>query len=409
LRPIVFVEQFYYPDGWGGTELPLTVTMALATTGSQVEVVCGSDQYAPLHGDPGPDPRSRGVRITRIPALMGGRIHDRKLVRQLWFSLCLLPCLIFRRRPRSLISQTNPPLAVLITSLAARLWRCPLIIIAMDVYPEVLIAHGTVRASSLFARLLRRLFAWSYRSADRIVSLGPVMTRRLEAKTNKKHGIVEISNWATGPLAMVRTSSLSESLGLPGGIRLLYSGNLGIGHEFDTLLAGFAKALEAEPSISLVIVGAGKRLPEVRQAVAALRVGHAVRFIDLVPAARLPESMGLADVGLVTLRQGFEGLMVPSKLFGYLGRGIPVLYVGPPSDIDFYIARSGGGVSIRNGDANGVADAIQRFQSDPTWRVALGRAGSSYSQLEGSAEHCLRSYLELVRDVHRTAELKGIP
>ena len=101
--------------------------------------------------------------------------------------------------------------------------------------------------------------------------------------------------------------------------------------------------------------------------------------------------------------------MVPSKLFGYLARGIPVLYIGPPSDIDFYLARSEGGVSIRNGDASAVAEAIQRFQSDPTWRAALGRAGSSYSRLEGSAGHSLRSYLELVGDVHRRAGLKGIP
>ena len=399
MKPIVFVEQFYYPDGWGGTEFPLALTAALAASGSQLEVICGSDQYAAVQGDPGPDPRSRGIRITRIPALLGGRVHDRKLLRQIWFCLCLVPCLVFRRRPRLLVSQTNPPLAVLITSFAALLWRCPLIIIAMDVYPEVLTAHGTVREDSLFARLLGRLFAWSYRSADRIVSLGPVMTRILEAKTNQKHGIAEISNWATGPLDTVRTSSLSEALALPQGIRLLYSGNLGIGHEFDTLLAGFAKALEVEPSIGLVIVGAGKRLPEVRQAVATLGIGHAVRFQDLVPTAQLPETMGLADVGVVTLRQGFEGLMVPSKLFGYLARGIPVLYIGPPSDVDFYLGRSGGGVAIRSGDVSGVSAAIQRFQADVAWRSALGQAGSSYSRLEGSAERSLRRYLELVREV----------
>ncbi len=210
-----------------------------------------------------------------------------------------------------------------------------------------------------------------------------------------------------GPLDTVRASSLSKSLALPAGITLLYSGNLGIGHEFDTFLAGFAKALEAEASISLVIVGVGKRLPEVRETVARLGIAHAVRFLDLVPAARLPESMGLADVGVVTLRQGFEGLMVPSKLFGYLARGIPVLYIGPPSDIDFYIGRSGGGVAIRNGDANAVAAAILRFQSDLAWRLALGRAGASYSRLEGSAGHNLRRYLEVVRDV--IAANEGIP
>jgi glycosyltransferase involved in cell wall biosynthesis len=230
------------------------------------------------------------------------------------------------------------------------------------------------------------------------------MTQILQTKIQRKEGIVEISNWATGPLNKLRDSPLAESLALPEGARLLYSGNLGIGHEFDTLLAGFAKALESGTSMTLVIAGAGKRVPEVRRAVAALGIGDAVRFMDPVPAVRLPESMGLADVGVVTLRPGFEGLMVPSKLFGYLARGIPVLYIGPPSDIDVYIERSGGGVSIRNGDVSGVSEAILRFQSDTAWRSSLGRAAATYSRREGGAEQGLCRYLELVRGC-----IEGIP
>ena len=51
---VVFVEQFYYPEGWGGAELPRDLTIHLAASGEQVEVICGSEQYAPVEGDPSP-------------------------------------------------------------------------------------------------------------------------------------------------------------------------------------------------------------------------------------------------------------------------------------------------------------------------------------------------------------------
>lgn len=401
MNRIVFVEQFYYPEGWGGAELTRDVTIALAKAGFDVEVICGTDQYSPVDGDPGPDPQSLGVRINRIPSLLSGRIHERKLLRQLWFYLRLVPRLAIRARPRLFISQTNPPLGVVLTALAAKIWRCPLIIIAMDVYPEALVAYGVVRAKSPLGRALRSLFDWSYRSAERIVSLGPVMTQRLRAKGPKPSAIVEISNWATGPLTLAPRDGnrLRASLSLRDGLTILYSGNLGVGHEFETLLEGFAAALRSDDSLTLVVIGVGKRLREVRDTVARLRIDSAVRFLDFLPADRLPESMGLADVAVVTLREGFEGLIVPSKLLGYMARGLPVLYVGPPSDIDHYLQASGAGVSIRNGDLATVEAAILRMSRERDFTAALGAAGRETYERELAREHGLARYVALVHDV----------
>jgi glycosyltransferase involved in cell wall biosynthesis len=401
LNRVIFVEQFYYPEGWGGAELPRELTMALTRAGFAVEVICGSDPYTPVVGDPGPDPSSFGVRIRRVPALFHAPIHRAKLLRQAWFYLFLAPLLLFRRRPSLFISQTNPPLAVVLTAVAARFWRRPLLIIAMDIYPEVLVAHGLLGHGSLLGGVVRRLFEWTYRSAHTIVSLGPVMTRRLRDKQIPAAKIVEISNWATGPLDLLRadTNPLREELRLQDGLTLLYSGNLGLGHEFDTLLEGFALALRSQSRLNLVFVGTGKRVEEVRAVVAKLGIAHAVRMIGFLPSERLPESMGLADVCIVTLRPGFEGLIVPSKLFGYIARGLPVLYVGPDSDVDHFIARCRCGVSIRNGDVKAVADAILRLSSDRSLVASLGAAGKDAYVRELSRERAVGKYLDVVHRI----------
>jgi len=395
---IVFVEQFYYPDGWGGAELPLDLTVHLAQAGFAVEVICGSDQYAPLEGDPPADPRAQGVRIRRIPALLRGNIHRAKLLRQVWFYLALAPLLLLRRAPDLFVTQTNPPLAVILVALAARLWRRPLIIIAMDVYPDVLLAH---RTGGRLGHMLAGPFAWAYRQAQRVVALGPVMRGRLEHKGVSAARIVEIPNWATGTQgrAPQEANALRREWALEGKFVLLYSGNLGLAHEFGTLLRGIRRARDALPSLRVVFIGRGSRLAEVKQQVSELGIEAIVHFSDLLPARRLPESFGIADVAVVTLRAPFAGLVVPSKLQGYMARGIPTLYIGPDSDIERFIERAAGGICLRCDDVPGVARALIELAGNRERLAELGARAREFYEREFAREHGLARYEAVIGSV----------
>jgi colanic acid biosynthesis glycosyl transferase WcaI len=395
---IVFVEQFFYPEGWGGAQLPRDVTIDLARSGAAVEVVCGSDQYATVEGDATEDPTSSGVRIRRIPRLIGGDIHRLKLLRQLWFYACALPMLLFRRRPDLIVTQTNPPLVVPIAMLAAAVHRRPGMIIAQDVYPEVMLAHGMLEPGSPASRLLARLFAWAYRRARTVVSLGPVMTQRLLAKGVARERVVEICNWATGEESVVRGSAnrLRGEWGLDGCFVLLYSGNLGIAHDVETPIRA-VQALRARlPNLRLLFVGKGSRLGQAQALVRELGLDDAVQFRGFVPLELLPHSQGLADAALVTLLPGFEGLVVPSKLLGYMARGVPTLYVGPDSDVARFIERSRGGASVAAGDVAACTRVVEQWVADPTALRTAGDAAASYYTAELSRQRGLKAYREAV-------------
>lgn len=399
MRPtIVFIEQFFYPDGWGGAQLPRDLATYLARSGYDVEVICGSDQYAAVEGARSADPRDSGVRIRRVPALFGGPIHRLKLLRQLWFYVAVVPLLFLRRRPALLIQQTNPPLGVVLGAIAARLWRRPQVIIAMDLYPEVLFAAQAVRPGSALARILGAVFCWSYRSAARVISLGPVMTDRLIKKDIDPGKIAVIPNWSTGSDGIVRGAAnrLANEWGLSRKFVVLYSGNLGIGHEFETFLTGFKQAAESIPDLFLVIIGKGSRLAECKATVTSLGLDSRVRYSDFVAADRMPESIGLADVALVTLREGFEGVIVPSKFYGYLSRAVPVLYVGPRSDVSITIEDTGCGRVAANGKPEEVSRALVEMNADRALLENLGQAGARAYINGFTAEHALASYGQVV-------------
>lgn len=398
---ILFAEQFYYPDGHGAAQLPVDVTTHLAGAGFAVEVVCGSEPYAPLEGDLPPDPRSKGVKMRRIPALLPGRVQRLRLLRQLWFCLGLTPFLFLRRPPDVFMTQTAPPVVIIIVAAAARLWRRPHVIISMDVYPDVLIAHGGSGGGAILGRILKPAFGWAYRQARRVIALGPFMRKRLEEKGVNTEQVVEIPTWATGALGVVPApdNPLRREWALTDKFVLLYSGNLGLVHEFETLLRGVRQALESVPSLRIVFIGGGGRLEEVRRLVNELGLGDVTRFSELLPAHRLPESFGLADLAVVTLRPEFAGLVVPSKLQGYMARGIPVLYIGPESDVERFIGDAAGGVCLRVNDVQGVADTLVELAADRLRLRQFGDNAQRYYAREFAREHGLARYERVIHSI----------
>ena len=398
---IVFVEQFYYPEGWGGAQIPLDITTALAQAGMGVTVICGRDQYVPAVSRELTDPRDFGVKIRYVPRYLLRRETWKGTMAQIGFCVAA-SAMLFRRRPSIVVVQTNPPLIVVAMSLSASLLRCPLVIIAQDLYPEVMVAHGMIGERSLRGRFLTRIFGLAYRRATAVVSLGPRMTSRLLQKRVALTRICEISNWATGGLGLVTGSAncFRRDWGLTGKFVLLYSGNMGVAHDVDTVLRAIGAARGELSNLRLVVVGQGGRIAQAEQLSLELGIVELVQFRPLVSAELLPQTLGIADIALVSLRPGFEGLVVPSKLLGHMARGVPTLYVGPrDGDVAQLIDKSGGGLNITNGDVAGMAGLLVELAHDPRRLREMGESAQRYYESHLSRANGLRHYENLINRV----------
>ena len=397
---VVLVEQYFFPEGWGGAEIPRDIALALREAGLDVDVLCSKDQYAPMEMETAQDPASHGIRILRVPRISPGPVERFKMLRILWFCWYALLRLIVHRNVDVYVTQTNPLLIVPTVAAVAFLRRKPFVIVAQDLYPEALFASGHAHARSAFGRTLRGLFAWSYRRAARVVALGSFMRERIAEKGVHANRIRIISNWATGDIRSIGAgrNPLRTEWGLDGRFVILYSGNLGVGHEFDTFLRGVQRALNAGVNAAVVFVGTGGRLPEVRALVSALGLSDSVAFKGFVPANVLPFSLGIADLAVVTLRQGFQGIIVPSKLLGYMARGIPALYIGPDSDIAQMIRDADCGACCLPGDAGAVAELILRAAADRALLRRWGENGRRCYSTRFERTLALRQYVEVVHE-----------
>jgi len=272
--------------------------------------------------------------------------------------------------PDVIVGLSSPPFVGMLAVVAARLRGSRSVYWAMDVHPDVAFALGAVSPGGPAGRLLAASSRWTLRSADLVIALGETMRERLEAQGAR---VVEVvHNWADEGIDPHGGGALRAERGWEDRCVVLYSGNFGLAHEFDTLLDA-AALLSGHREILFAFAGAGPRRAEVEQRLRSSG-GRNIEFLPPVPRPQLGASLASADLHAVTLRPGVAGLLVPSKIYGILAAGRPTLYVGPEVGEVFEIVRSGCGTAVRIGDSESLGREILTYANDPSRREREGRA-----------------------------------
>jgi glycosyltransferase involved in cell wall biosynthesis len=250
----------------------------------------------------------------------------------------------------------------------------------MDMWPDVAEALGMIRPRSFTARALRRCAASMYGVADHVVSLGWTMSDRLGRYGVYQDRVSAVHNWVPGESVRALdpgTCGLTGSPAREGAFLVMYSGNMGMAHEFDTILDA-AGLLQGEGAVRFEFVGGGRRRREVQEGAAARGLRN-VAFMESRPMGDLAILLGSADAHLVSMRGEATGMLVPSKIYGILAAGRPALFVGPSQcEVSDLIGASGGGARFSPGDAHGLADLIRTLSADRAKARRLGEKGRAY-------------------------------
>lgn len=398
-RSVLILNQFYWPDIAATAQILTDLAEDLARGGCRVTVVAGRAPYTGTAAPLAARAERRGVEIRRVWATSFGRgwTVGRLCDYATFLGAAAVACLTLPR-PDVVIALSTPPLVSLV-GLLARLCRGSRFLYSVqDLYPDTALELGMLRRG-LVSGALEALSQASLRGAHRIVTLGETMRARIRAKGVAPERITVIPNWSDGaavtPVPPGRNRFRAEH-GLDGRFVVLYSGNLGLAHEFATLL-GAAELLSDEADIVFLFVGDGPRKREVREA-AEGRGLRAVRFLPYQPRERLAESLGAGDVGAITLRPELEGCLVPSKLYGVMAAGRPVLYVGGRcGEVAEVVRAAGCGMAVEAGDVAALAAAIRQLRAAPAEAAAMGARGRAWYLERFDRPRATRAWADLVR------------
>lgn len=359
---IVVLNQFYAPDEAATAQMLGDLGSGLAAAGHQVTAICSDRSYA--------QPRKRyplrqtidGVSIERVRSTGFGRgTVIGRACDYVTFMIAATMHLLRTKRPDVVVVLTTPPMIAYAALQVRRFRKFRLVFWSMDVYPQLAFELGALKPNSWLGRLLRRISRRVLESSDIVVALGETMAERL--LDLGAHRVRIIQNWAD-ETAIVAASQrvLRTEWKWDGRFVVLYSGNLGLAHEFDTVLAAARRLQDTDPAVLFAFIGVGPRLGQVKEGARQLKN---VEFRDYVERSRLRETLPAADVHLTTLKPGMPGLLVPSKIYGILAAGRPTIYVGPDDgEIARILRENDCGTSLRNDDVDGLVKAIRDYRSD---------------------------------------------
>jgi glycosyltransferase involved in cell wall biosynthesis len=396
---ILFLNLYFPPDTSATAKSAESMVHALART-HQVTVLCGRPSYDPTErrswklwrterisckpvqsidevaGEPA------AFTVIRVGSTDYPRIQmNRRILNYLTFAKLavarafFIPCDV-------ILAMTDPPFNGIVAAFLSVLKRRPLLYDIQDMYPDMAVA-GSIVQPGLLTRFWERLHRWALRRAARIIVLGDDMRAGVIAKGPEgPHGpggidpakVFIVRSGVDPQPASSETFSLNPEVthAIRGNFRfvLLHAGNLGFYGAWDTIIAA-ARQLENE-NIGFVFVGDGAE----RSRLESLAVGATnVRFLPFFPSSGIPSVLAAPDAHIVTIKRGLEGVVVPSKMFGIIAAGKPIVAVAAAeTDVATLGVRHGFAVCADPASPDELASSIRRIASDPPALAAMSQA-----------------------------------
>jgi glycosyltransferase involved in cell wall biosynthesis len=186
-----------------------------------------------------------------------------------------------------------------------------------------------------------------------------------------------------------------EKWNLEGKFVLGYSGNMGRFHDLETI-AEAAKKMKEEDQFRFLFIGEGFKKEWLINYVKVNGLSNCI--IDTyVPREDLPFVLNTFDLGLVSLSQGQEGLSVPSKTFGLLSAGVPVVAImNKSSEIALVIEEESCGIVVPPGDPAGLVENILALEQNRERLSEMKSNARKAVDSKYSLEKASQAYFELI-------------
>jgi colanic acid biosynthesis glycosyl transferase WcaI len=397
----ILVLNLYYPPDTSATAKMAAAFIEPLAAKHNVTLICGRPSYDPTERRAWrlwQTERLGAVTIVRVGSTDYPRTQmARRVLNYLSYVALSVPRALFVSCD-VVLAMTDPPFEGIVGAFVAMLKGKPFVYNIRDLYPDMALG-GSIVAPGVLARVWERLHRWALRRAERIIVLGEDMCDRIVAKgVDAKRVAIVRDGVEFGAASSVVPALDTEVMStIRGGFRfvLLHAGNLGFYGAWDTLLAA-ARELEND-GVGLVFVGDGAQRARLEAVAAGLTN---VRFLPFFPAGKIASVLAAGDAHVITIKRGLEGVVVPSKLYGILAAGKPIVTVAPrQTDAAVLGARDGFGVTADPDNPAELVAIVRALLFDPARLAAMGVAAQVAASQYARASECLK-FVHVLEQAH---------
>ncbi len=366
----------------------------------KVTVLCGRPSYEPTERRPWhlfQTEQAGSVRIIRAGSTDFPRWDMKKRVMNyLSYVVLTIPRALFVPCD-VVVAMTDPPFQGIVGAIVALLKRKPYVYNIRDMYPDMAVGGSIVQPGRL-AKTWEKLHRWALRRAARVIVLGEDMRARIIAKGVEPSRVLVVRDGTeipppNAPLPVpdpevVRTIRGSFSF------VVVHAGNLGFYGAWNTLVTA-ARNL-ANEGVGFVFVGDGAQRAQIEAS--ATGSGN-IRFLDFFPASKIPSVLAAADAHVITVKRGLEGVVVPSKMYGILAAGKPIVAVAPKETDAVSLGLQRGFAVAADPDRPAeVVSAVRALASDANKLKKMGEAARAAATDYDRVKE-LQKFVEIIDDL----------
>jgi hypothetical protein len=395
-RNFVFLSQVYPPDPAALGQHLADAAEELARRGHGVAVMTANRGF----DDPSQKYSSRemmnGVDVRRLPF---GSFGKSSIAARLGSGAILMIqeviAGLMMRNVDTVVVSTSPPLGPIAAVALSRLKGVQLKYWPMDVNPDQMVALGKVGSDSVLVKMFDWMNRAVLRRASSVVALDDRMAGLLDAKADISGRVSVVRPWAADePDATVtrENNSFRAAHGFGDKVVVMYSGNHALSHPLTTILQA-ARRLVADEHLLLAFVGGGVGKEEVDA-----EKGSNIRSIPYQDRSVLRQSLSAADVHLVSIGDAMPGIVHPSKIYGAMAMGRPILLLGPANNpIADLLDRADIGWRVSHGDVDGAERILREISAaSPAELKAKGDRARALLDSIGSREVSIRRVCDVL-------------
>lgn len=260
--------------------------------------------------------------------------------------------------------------------------------------------------SSLIFNIARKIDNFSCTHSDKIIVVGRDMKQTM-IKRNAKidvNKIEVINNWINEnevyPLdkSHEQVNQFLVNSNLVDKFIIMYSGNIGLYYDLENLIKVFGKFKDYN-DLHFVFIGEGAKKEELERYVNENGINN-ITFLPYQPKDKIVYSLNAADVHLVTNQKGIKGVSVPSKIYGVMAVGKPVLGIlEKGSEAEMLVTNSGCGFTVEPQKYKEIEEKIKFIYENRNMLKEMGLKGRKYLEENLAMQKSINSYRDVLHNI----------
>ena len=345
------------------------------------------------------------LTITKAPSY-NRQSKTTRIVSWLKYTFFAFFKIIFASKETLIFVVSNPPLVGPLVWFISKIKGLTYVVLVYDMHPDTMISFGVFREDSIPVRVWRFINKHVWEGASAVYTIGDVMAEKLIEqfdvnKTQLKY-VGVIPPWAdTQNIKPIEKSlnPLANELGQLDCTTVLYSGNMGISHDIDSMLKA-AELLKGRVDIKFLFIGEGEKWQPAYDFVEAEGLTN-VQVLPFQSEDRLPYTIALGDISLVALDKGAEGLMVPSKMYYYMAAGAAVIGICQGrNDLALSLSMGDSGLTVLPGDYERLAESILYLVDNPNKLQEFKHNARASSVSQFSRQACMEKLQDSLKSIN---------